>query len=118
LALMWEQRLQRFFVPILRSANFLQTRGVLVYAGFRERSGASSYLSNGVNVRRFWINVECRRIVLHLANDFVRVGRRPTRATVAATTRILFEPPERNVVIAVRVGAAQILDEIVILKLS
>src|ERR1700722_9183260 len=95
-----KDRLEGFLRPKLGRANFPQAGSVPI--------GSSAPASrDGVDVVRFRINVNRRRIVLQHREDLPGVRWRPTGAAVAAAAGVLHQLSNRNVTVMVRVLAVR-----------
>ena len=106
-----EKRLERFLRPKFRRADLFQTGGVPVKPGGRQRPSSLHRFRDGIDIGRFRVDVQRRRIVLHQGDDPLGVRPRPTGAAVAAAPGIILKLPERNVSVFVRVGAVRIFSK-------
>src|SRR5581483_4198493 len=103
-----EDRLKGFLGPKFRRTDLFQTGSVPISSRARQRLAGPRRLRNSNDVGCFRVDIQRGRIFLHRGDDLSGVRWRPTGAAVAATIRILFQLPERNVAVSVSVSALRI----------
>src|SRR5262245_14805118 len=102
-----ENRLESFLWPEFRSADFLQAGGIPIESRARRRPACRHGFRDGIDVVRFWIDVN-RRWILHHGNNLFGVRQRPRRAAVAAPAGVVHQLSIGNVTVFAGVGAVWI----------